>query len=171
MTIWPGSNHVVRLLHGNHSFQQRRSPGASAQQVCNSFLSKLIKYFNKEIFAQEIYLSIKIISHTINQILSKNGPVHKSWLSLEWPGSLLDFRQPTVRFPENPKLWFPENHQIWFHLPLGTSRLTLSRTLDGTTWSGLSQGLLVAPTEVRLKSSLTHHANHLNSLLVFSSQF
>ena len=110
VTFWPGSNHVVRLLHGNHSFQQRRSPGASAQQVCNSFMSKLSKYLKKKILPK-IYLFRKIISLTINQILSKNGPVHKSWLSLEWPGSLLDCRQPTVRLPENPQIWFLEKPQ------------------------------------------------------------
>ena len=86
----------------------------------------------------------KIISHKINWILSKAGSVHKRWLSLGEHGSLLDCRQQTVRFLENP--------EIWFLLPSGTSRLIQCQTLWSTSSSGSSQRLLEASTEVRLKS-------------------
>ena len=94
-TFWSGANCLLRLLHGNHSWKQRRSPGASAKQVQVSFGNKnqviSIRYPNKEhqpnrfksLLGTKIksYLSdtqIKIISQTGFQLFweQKSSHVH-----------------------------------------------------------------------------------------------
>ena len=65
----------------------------SSQQVYNSFENKHVNYRNIPLFQ-------KIIS--INDFLLKARHVQKRWLSLGEHGSLLDCRQRSVRFPENP---------------------------------------------------------------------
>ena len=125
---------------------QEHQPNRFATLLRTNFVVKIyqILKYRSMLHKRYIHPFRKIISHKINWTLLKAGSVHKRWLSLGEHGSLLDCRQQTVRFLENP--------EIWFLLPSGTSRLIQCQTLWSTSSSGSSQRLLEASTEVRLKS-------------------